>query len=531
MRVSKLALFFVAMFLCVLMASTAMAFNVTNRSAEMDDFSPCDRAGTIEMRLTEADWNIIAAYLGANDYVRIRIALNGLSLPASPTLPKLCEDIHGTVDSTGIGALGGDLPYDEELVALQTIGVEVSDAESAGADGIADVTAYVHGDKDAQFIEVFITALDGAATDFDFDTAPPWFKIGLYQDLIDAGDTETTAICAQVISFSGVSTLTISNEADPNTLTFSGDNEIGHFLEQQVSLNECTKEDIAADSCVNTEVINNCPLGGTVQSPACPSYNKCFVMEGDLPTTGDIQIIIRTNGAADEDNTQEGIYLKDIDLVTEDGNPIIPTVDWVYLQADGETDVTAMPCEAWEAEYAIATIDAADAAADGNEVRFCVEYTANPDEIQVNTDVRFWVSALQLPCGSIVSGTVTGASIVECSVGAADTMYFPYVMTASEPWGSGIAITNLGSAVEPADMEATLTLTDSTGTAVTYTKSNFDTTIWVFMLDDILSEFSGTPAAGPAWLLVNTNFPVDGYEFVTNGIFGAGTLPRLNDVD
>ena len=69
----RLTTIFVTMLLCVFMTSAAMAFNVTNRSAEMDDFSLCDRAGTIEMRLTQSDYDIMAAHLAANEWVRIRM--------------------------------------------------------------------------------------------------------------------------------------------------------------------------------------------------------------------------------------------------------------------------------------------------------------------------------------------------------------------------------------------------------------------------------------------------------------------------
>lgn len=522
MRVSKLAMIFATLFLCVLMASPVMAFNVTNRSAEMDDFSPCDRAGTIEMRLTEADWNLIGDYLANNEFVKIRIALNGLSLPANPTLPRLCKDIHGT--ATAIGAQGGAVAYPGELVAVQTIGVEVSDAEVGCATGVADLDVYVHGNTNDRYIEVYITKLEGPAVAYDFSNDPPWFKIGLHNELLAAPvpDTETTPICAQVSSFSGVSTLTISNEAIPNTLTFSGDNEIGHFLTLQVSLNDCDKTRIV--DCAETETIENCPLG----DQACGSWKKCFVMAGDLPDSGDIQIIIRTNGAADGDNTQEGIYLKEISAQTETGTDVTPA--WLFFKADGIT-AAALPCAAWESEYAIGTIDAADAATvalDGDELRFCVTYASNPDEVQVNTDARFWVQATQVPCGNIVSGVLTGAAIEECGAGSA-CMYFPYVILNSSPWFTGIVITNLDNDAAAADMEATLTLTDSTGAVFTYVKDDFTSPIWVFGLDSIISEFGGgTPAAGAAWLKVETNFSVDGYEFMTDGTFGAGTLPRLS---
>ena len=107
-----------------------------------------------------------------------------------------------------------------------------------------------------------------------------------------------------------------------------------------------------------------------------------------------------------------------------------------------------------------------------------------------------------------------------------ECIYFPYVLPGDTTWSTGIALTNLESSnVEPADMEATFTLTDMTGAVFTYTKDDFTSVVWSTYVN--LIEFEeGIPATGPAWLRVNTNFNVDGYQFLTDGTFGAGTLPR-----
>ena len=106
-------------------------------------------------------------------------------------------------------------------------------------------------------------------------------------------------------------------------------------------------------------------------------------------------------------------------------------------------------------------------------------------------------------------------------------MYFPYVLPGATEWHTGIVVTNI-SDVAIADMVATFTLTDKTGAVFTYTKDDFTSKVWSSWLNVILAEFSGTPEIGPAWLKVSTNFGVDGYEFLTDGSFGAGTLPRLS---
>ncbi|QTA80398.1 Uncharacterized protein dnl_27010 [Desulfonema limicola] len=130
-------------------------------------------------------------------------------------------------------------------------------------------------------------------------------------------------------------------------------------------------------------------------------------------------------------------------------------------------------------------------------------------------------------------------SICECTetlgVFGADkfTMYFPYVLTQSSPWTSGIAITNLNTAFTAIDnMEAEFTLTDSKGKEFTYVKKDFNAAVWTTMLDGFLGSFTGgTPEPGAAWLKVEANFPVDGYEFMSDGVFGAGTQPRIYDIN
>ena len=120
---------------------------------------------------------------------------------------------------------------------------------------------------------------------------------------------------------------------------------------------------------------------------------------------------------------------------------------------------------------------------------------------------------------------VIDVAYVCCTV-AAKSIYFPYVLPGSTSWSTGIVVTNLSSTIAPADMVATFTLTDSTGAKFTYVKSDFTTVVWSTWLNNILAEFDGTPATGAGWLKVSTNFSVDGYQFLTDGIFGAGTLPR-----
>ena len=351
----------------------------------------------------------------------------------------------------------------------------------------------------------------------------PWIKIGLYDELIAASDTDT-AICADVHEFSGLSLLTVSIDNTPQSLTTTtSDNQIGHFLVEDITLRDCDKTE--DNYCPSTTSIELCPIDDSLQS-ACPVYNYCFVADGDFPADGSINITIRTNGSIDGANDQEGVYFSNISLYDEDGSVIMPS-DLDYYLADGETEA-ATGC-VWEAENVQFSVDAshimAASSGVGNELRFCISYTVNPDEAAAGTDVRFWVEASEVPCGSLFSGVMTAASLVECGT-IPSCMYFPYVLTQTS-WATGIVITNLNPNISADNMEAILTLTDSTGAVFSYTKTDFTSTVWSFALDSVLAEYGWTPAPGNAWLHVQTNFTVDGYSFVTDGSFGAGTLPRV----
>ena len=107
-------------------------------------------------------------------------------------------------------------------------------------------------------------------------------------------------------------------------------------------------------------------------------------------------------------------------------------------------------------------------------------------------------------------------------------MLFPYVLTQSAPWITGITLVNLNPVSVPHDsMTATLYLTDKLGNTCTYVKIfASDEYAWSFSLDSILGDFDATPAAGPAYLRILVNFAGHGYMFTTNGSYGGGTYPQ-----
>lgn len=526
MRISKVLAVFVALFLAVFMATGAMAFNVTNRSAEMDDFSPCDRAGTIRMGWTQSDLNQINTWLTTHDYALIRIALNGTDLPTNPTLPKLCKNIHGTATYTGLVS-GNPIPNSGQLVLLDQANVEIS---NIGA--VADGQIYVHGNAGDQFISVYIVATAGVTIGVSEDTTS-WFKIGLYDELDVA--QEKTSICAQVLSFSGISKLTISNEAFPNTLTFSGDNEIGHFLTQLVTLRNCVKnEKVNAD----TTSIALCPLGGDEQNPACPNYVKCFVAEGDFRPGESIQITVRLNGATNGATTQAGVYFAagaPVAVYDEAGVLITPTVAWAYFEADGTTSATP-GCSPFEAQIATATVASDAILSAGNELRFVVNYTVNPDQAVANTDVRIWATGETLPCGTLFDGFVTAARLTACGSGISNTILFPY-FTAIETgaWWNGIAIVNLGETVGT----ATIRVYEKDGDVFASQALTLGPTDRLLSktLDDPFFTWTRESGAGTfgdsdCYVTVTTDFNVDGFGMMGNNSPGnddsMGYLPRLS---
>jgi len=521
-----------AMLICliaVFTASSAMAYSLNSRSQEMTANSVCDFAGTITLSFGQEDLNIMQNHLAAQEAVVIRVSLSGTDISPTATLPILCKDIAGA--KTVIGAQGGTLMT--KAVAIDKIGVEVSDMYGAAAapDGTPDITAAVKGDKGKQFFTIWITGfqMPPAAHDMSDSDKWPWIKIGLYDDLV-ATDA-TTNICADVRDFGGLSKLTVSINNDPVTLTTTtSDNQIGHFLIAPVALQDCAKND---PKCAGTErdEIALCALNTVNQTIACNSYYDCTIAKGDLPLKGEISLMVRSNGSAAKANTQSGIYLQDVTLSrVDDKNAAwgITPKSKEYYNADG-TKLTAaadlLSC-AFKVEYIKVTFDAAAAGimATDTGIQVCTRYTINPEEAAVNTKVRLWMSMEAVPCGTLDTKMIESSTLVKCG-GISDCMYIPYVFSGLAPWGTGVVVTNL-SEVSAADMEVTFELYDSAGAKFEYTKSDFNAKVWSFMVDSVLEDWGWSPAPGNAWLKIKTNFTADGYSFLTNGAFGAGTLPR-----
>lgn len=544
MKFRKATVIIATMLIAVFMTTSAMAYVLNSRSEEMTANSYCDFAGTITLTFVESDYDTIQGYLATNDYVLIRVSLSGTDFAAGSDVPLLCKDIEGSADAANYA---GDVtvPNDTDVVALQTIGVEVSDVtdatgSGAGADATPDVMAYVYGQTGDQYLEIYVTDIQPAG-DWSNENERPWIKVGLYDELIDAGDLQDTAICADVHDFDGLSKLTVSIDNTPSSLsTTTSDNQIGHFLVEDMELRDCAKGEIC--DAIDTSIeLCDIELENEGQSGTCDVYDYCFVAEGDFATEGNMSLVMRTNGATDGAATQSGIYFRSVKVFS--GSTIIRnsenSADDSYFDWETASGVnTSDPTDCWVSGGAIyfpnaekVTVTVPNTSIGSNGLRVCIEYLVNPDEAEVDTYVRFWTVGEVLPCGNLWTETRQAARLVECG-GTPTCVYMPYVVTQSSPWVTGIAVTNLSPDVAAADMEVTFTLTDATGAQFTYTKDDFDSVVWGSYLDSMLSNFSGTPAPGVAWLLIQGNFEVDAYTYLTNGVFGGCTLARpIEDCD
>lgn len=565
----KGAIAFVALVMVAFMASSAMAIILTGRSEEMTANSTCDLAGTIDLKFNETDYNLISSYLSANNtpllnaaagplrtneganFVLIRATLGGENIDiATAEEPRLCRDIVGEGSgAVTLGAAGDPLPNERDLVVLDVLDIEVSDISDNTAglgvvapDGIPDVTAYVHGRTGQQFLSIYVTDL-AVATNWNDERTWPWIKVGLFQRVTDVdsdpatnpelGDGFPTSICVNVVSFGTLAILDVSLDIEPTQLTYTtSDNQIGHFLRQNIELRDCEK----GESCEvpDTEVIELCDIG---EQENCATYYKCIVAEGTYPSSGRLNFTIRTNGATNGANTQEGVYLYNVALFNANGSTI--GNPFTFYEADGTTVVEDIFCT-FEAEQATTELEAGEL--DGDIIQICVFYQVNPDDVTrdaegeiLNPTVQFWINIASVPCGDLLEDVYNGATLAECGQGES-CMYFPYVLydaAAIGAWSTGIAITNLSEFVPVEDMEATISLTDSEGTVFTgmMPRGSFTSKVSTMNIDALIANMGWEPVGNTGWIQVVGNFPIDGYCFIFSGdaSFGAGTLPRVLD--
>jgi hypothetical protein len=540
----KVAVIVCLMMVAIFTASSAMAFDLICRSEEMIANSTCDVAGSMRLIFDQNDQTIIRNWLyGADNiknggldehsYVMVRVTMSGTDVNTNIILPKLCKDIQGAVTAADVDGVNITVPHDGTLVALTVIDTEVSDTHAhngaGGApDALADITAYIWGEGDPtqnQYFEIYITAFQVMTTGWEDRNNWPWVRIG-QNDNADPAIRDKTTICANVNDFAGNAKLITSLNNDPRELTYTtSDNQIGHFLASPVSLVQCTKTETCAFGA-ETSTIELCPLVQVGQAVTCNLYVECFTAQGTFPDE-DMRVTLRTNGAANGSADQRGVYFNAVTVTNRSG--AVLGAGFTYFFANGTT--VATPGCAFNAEQARVQINSGHGLDNDGYARFCIQYTVNPAVAVQGTNVRFWVDIATLPCGTLLNTMTTAASLVDCGR-VPSCMYFPYVTVgaADADWMTGVAITNLATDVAPAAMNVTFTFTSAAGTSYTYTKSDFTNKVWSTLIDDtFMANFAGAPTSGTGWLLVQTDFTVDGYAFMLSRSlsFGAGTLPRV----
>jgi len=143
-------------------------------------------------------------------------------------------------------------------------------------------------------------------------------------------------------------------------------------------------------------------------------------------------------------------------------------------------------------------------------------------------------------CSSPCSCTIDlGILCCEAAEGAF-CLTFPYVLQQSADedndgnpdWATGIGLSRLCDPATGIIPTVTLRLTDCTGAEFTRTITNFGNCLSNpgMTVDQMVTEYGWTPAAGQAWLQVESNFPLGGYQFnlyyAFGNMFGAGVGPQ-----
>jgi hypothetical protein len=527
------------------MTTSALAVDISNRAElEMQLGAECDQAGSIKMSFEQSDWQTMKNIDYSNgEYLLIKLTLSAtdIEIGLDEQEPVLCKAIHGSADLTNHNP---GLPTN--AIWLDKIGTEISDVAGSAvapySNGVRDFSAYVWGELRSRTIYVAVTDLEPALNvvgdpniDWNDQGQWPWFSIGLYEELLfpldanTASDSETTEICVDVSGFDLLlAKLTYTKDAVP-TITFEVDDVIGTFSpEDQFTLTDCGKNDYCEGQKELTEIevcLEDDESGPNAEE--CPPYYECFFINGPLPDGIEL-------GELWVEAVTPGIYIENVEIqgIAENmyyypaNSDYANDVEDTILGNDGETAAVGRCTQLarFAAAYGFQWGNA------GNSIKFCITYNINETQAQVavGEQVNFRVTGLTLPCGSLFTKDSLDAKLVGCQ-GTDTSMYFPYVLSGSAPWATGLVISNLSSAVDAGDMEVTFTLTDSDGVEHTYAKTDFTDTekVYVTGLDDITAMFDTAPAGGNAWLRVDGNFVMDGFCFHSDGTFGAGTLPRL----
>jgi hypothetical protein len=160
------------------------------------------------------------------------------------------------------------------------------------------------------------------------------------------------------------------------------------------------------------------------------------------------------------------------------------------------------------------------------------EITKN-EYVQVKIEMINAASGVGLceDCKVVCECVVDVFRVCEGTASSSNEIYFPYVLYNVDNWFSGIAVSNISTTVDPADMEIEFTFIDSEGASHNGSMKAIDVQVYANSMEGIASSLGWTTVAdGAGVLYVTTNFSADGYQFNASsseyGMFGAGVLPR-----
>jgi hypothetical protein len=157
-----------------------------------------------------------------------------------------------------------------------------------------------------------------------------------------------------------------------------------------------------------------------------------------------------------------------------------------------------------------------------------------PGEI-AQASVRL-IMAAEGVCGDceVVCECIVDLGIICCpatvTIPEGGCFYFPYVIAGTQSgWFTGFVVTALenpltGEIKADRTIELTLTMEDGSVYTATVDMDAAGVVVWAVNLNTIAWN-EGTPS-GSGTLRVETDFVSDGYEYLSNGSFGLGTLPR-----
>jgi hypothetical protein len=352
----------------------------------------------------------------------------------------------------------------------------------------------------------------------------------------------------------------VSFDSGGSFLTFQGQREIAHVSQSHTTAVACNKSEAG-------NIIRGVPgagQGGIVCTSfdnetgvgycAGTNYKNYLILENTALFEKDVEYIIDATILVNDKTGDNGVYFSADKIGTRVFNtkdtacattgPVGMTqvaagTNYTYQKADGEAatpraanfNAAAANCSVADDARAVSLKTPKDFIVSAPNMRdlFIDLPALNYDRgiVKDGDRVEIQYTISKVPCGVLATGkhfigTFGCAALKTC-------MYFPYVFTTGYGgWDCGVAISNVSKGEVPVDkMEVKFTFYASDGKAYTFEKKDFQSPVWAAYLNGIGFTFNPAPPAGTGWLLVEGNFRLDGFEFVTDQQFGGTVHPRV----